>query len=255
MSKTNSKFFNVMVVGDNHKELMDKYSLDLEVDSYVKYEYLKADKYLTNAIKSLEGVLANADKIGIEPNTAEILSLRLKALNKMTPFEYYRGLTEGMYYDENGNALSTENLDGHWKTARIGRNFAVPLKLKDGSESYSARMDDIDWLAMNEPTALYEAAWETVIDGRKPNNDQEERVYESMKDKLTYFSNFKNKEEYVNYSTRYWNYAFVDKNGWVDVDSYGGDEKEWINTFFERFISKLNPNDLVTIYECSVNNG
>ncbi len=244
-----------MVVGDNHKELMDKYSLDLEVESYVKYEYLKADKYLANAIKSLEGVLANADKIGIEPSTAEILSLRLKALSKLTPFEYYRGLTENMYYDENGNALSTENLDGHWKTAHIGRNFAVPLKLKDGSESYSARMDDIDWFAMNEPTALYEAAWEMVVDGREPNTEQEERVYESMKDKLTYFSNFKDKEDYVNYNTRYWNYAFVDKNGWTDVDNYGGDEKEWINTFFERFIKNLNPNDLITIYECSVNNG
>ena len=75
-----------------------------------------------------------------------------------------------------------------------------------------------------------------------------------MKDKTTYFSNFKNKEDYVNYSTRYWNYAFVDKDGWIDVDTYGGDEKEWINTFYERFISKLNPNDLITIYECSVNN-
>ena len=255
MGDSNSKFFNVMVVGDNHKELMDKYSLDLQVESYVKYEYLKADKYLSNAIKALDNILSNADKIGIEPNVKESLSQRIRILKKMTPFEYYRELTDGLYYDENGNALSTENKDGHWKTARIGRNFALPLKLKDGSESYSARMDDIDWFAMNEPTALYEAAWEMVVDGREPTNAEEERVYESMKDKATYFSNFKDKEDYVNYSTRYWNYAFVDKDGWVDVDTYGGDEKEWINTFYERFISKLNPNDLITIYECSVNNG
>ena len=254
MQETNSKFFSVMVVGDNHKELMDNYSLDLQVDSYVKYEYLKADKYLSNAIKALDNILSNADKIGIEPSIKENLSNRIKILKKMTPFEYYRELTDGMYYDENGNALSTENKEGHWKTARMGRNFALPLRLKDGSESYSARMDDIDWFAMNEPTALYEAAWEMVVDGREPTNEQEEKVYESMKDKTTYFSNFKNKEDYVNYSTRYWNYAFVDKDGWVDVDTYGGDEKEWINNFFERFIKDLNPNDLITIYECSVNN-
>lgn len=252
MSETNSKFFNVMVIGDNPKEIMNKYSLDFEVESYVKYEYLKADKYLANAIKTLEGVLSNADKIGIEPSTVEVLSMRLKNLKKLTPFEYYRGLTEGMYYDENGNALTTENPDGHWKTARIGRNFALPLKLKDGSESYSARMEDIDWFGMNEPTALYEAAWEMVVDGREPSNEQEEKVYESMKDKSAYFSKFKDKGEYVNYSTRYWNYAFVDKNGWVDIDTYGGDEKEWINTFFERFISKLDANELVTIYECTI---
>lgn len=248
----NSRFFNVMVVGDNHKELMDKYSIDLQVDSYVKYEYLKADKYLNNAIKALDNILENADKIGIDQSVKDSLSHRVKILRKMTPFEYYRGLTDGLYYDENGNALTNENPEGHWKTARIGRNFALPLKLKDGSESYSARMDDIDWMAMNEPTALYEAAWEMVVDGREPTNEEEERVYQSMKDKTTYFSNFKDKEDYVNYSTSYWNYAFVDENGWKDVDEEG-DEKKWINNFFERFIKNLKPNDLITIYECSVN--
>ena len=158
-----------------------------------------------------------------------------------------------MYYDENGNALSTENPNGHWKTARIGKNFSLPLKLKDGSESYSARCGDIDWDAMNEPTELYEAAWEMVVEGREPTNEQEERVYESMKDKLTYFSNFKSKEDYVTYSTSYWNYAFVNKDGWVDMANE--DERKWINNFYDRFIATIDPNDLVTIYECSVNNG
>ena len=254
-NQTNSKFFSVMVIGDNHKELMEKYSMNLEVEPYVKYEYLKADKYLSNSIKALDNILANFDKIGLDPHMKESLSLRIKTLKQMTPFEYYRELTDGMYYDENGNALSTENLDGKWKTARIGRNFSLPLRLNDGSESYSARMVDIDWFAMNEPTVLYEAAWEMVVEGREPTNSEEEKVYESMKDKLTYFSNFKSKEDYVNYSTRYWNYAVVTKDGWIDVDSSGGDEKEWINNFFERFIRKIDDVELVTIYECSVNNG
>jgi hypothetical protein len=254
-NQSNSKFFSVMVIGNNHKEIMDKYSMNLKVEPYVKYEYLKADKYLSNSIKALDNILANFDKIGLDPHMKESLSLRIKTLKQMTPFEYYRELTDGMYYDENGNALSTENLDGKWKTARIGRNFSLPLRLKDGSESYSARMADIDWFAMNEPTALYEAAWEMVVDGREPTNAEEERVYESMKDKTTYFSNFKSKEDYVNYSTRYWNYAVVTENGWVDVDSKGGDEKEWINNFFDNFIKNIPDEELITIYECSVNNG
>ena len=254
MAETNSKFFSVMVVGENHKEIMEKYSLNREVDSYVKYEYLKADKYLNNSIKALDSILSNADKIGLEPQVKEALTVRIKTLKKMTPFEYYRDLTNGMYYDENGNALSTENLDGHWKTARVGRNFSLPLVLKDGSETYSAKVGDVNWDAMNEPTALYEAAWEMVVDGREPTNDEERKVYESMKDKLAYFSNFKNKEEYVTYSTSYWNFAFVDENQWVDIDSYGGDEKEWIETFVERFVKNLDPSKTVTIYECSINN-
>ena len=253
MAQTNSRFFSVMVVGDNHKELMDKYSLDLEVDSYVRYEYLKADKYQSNSIKALDNLLSHGDEIGLEPQVKESLERRIKTLKGMTPFEYYRELTEGMYYDENGNALSTENPNGHWKTARIGKNFSLPLKLKDGTESYSARDCDIDWDAMNEPTELYEAAWEMVVDGREPTNEQEERVYESMKDKQAYFSNFKNKEDYVTYSTSYWNYAFVNKDGWVDM--VNEDERKWINNFYDRFIATIDPNDLVTIYECSVNNG
>ena len=129
MSNTKSKFFSVMVVGDNHKELMAKYSMDVEVEPYVKYEYLKADKYLNGAIKALDNIIANADTIGIDANVQESLATRIKNLKKMTPFEYYRELTDGMYYDENGNALSTENQEGHWKTARIGRSLGVHLIL------------------------------------------------------------------------------------------------------------------------------
>lgn len=253
MAQTNSKFFSVMVVGDNHKELMDKYSFGLEVEPYVRYEYLKADKYQNNSIKALDNLLNNADKVGLEPQLKEGLERRIKALKKMTPFEYYRELTEGLYYDENGNALTTENPNGHWVTARIGKNFSLPLKLKDGTETYSAKADDIDWWAMNEPTAMYEAAWEMVMEGREPTNAAEERVYESMKDKTAYFSNFKDKEDYVTYSTSYWNYAFVDKNGWVDMSDE--DERKWITNFFERFVKNIDPNDTVTIYECTVNNG
>jgi hypothetical protein len=242
-----------MVVGDNHKELMDKYSFGLEVEPYVRYEYLKADKYQNNSIKALDNLLSNADKVGLDTQLREGLERRIKALKKMTPFEYYRELTDGMYYDEDGNALTTENPDGHWATARIGKNFSLPLKLKDGTETYSAKADDIDWWAMNEPTAMYEAAWEMVVDGREPTNAAEERVYESMKDKTTYFSNFKDKDDYVTYSTSYWNYAFVDKNGWVDMTNE--DEKKWITNFFERFVKNIDPNDTVTIYECTVNNG
>ena len=255
MANTKSKFFSVMVVGDNHKEIMAKYSIDLEVDSYVKYEYLKADKYLNNSIKALDGILSNADKIGLEPSVKENLSARIKVLKKMTPFEYYRELTDGMYYDNEGNALSTENPEGHWNTARIGRNFSLPLKLKDGTESYSALAKDVDWESMRESPKLYEAAWEMVMEGREPSDEEEEKVYEAMKDKTTYFSNFKNKEEYVSYSTSYWNYGYVDENGWIDVDSDKSDEKEWINKFYDRFIKNLDPNSLVTIYECTVNNG
>ena len=74
-----------------------------------------------------------------------------------------------------------------------------------------------------------------------------------MKDKQAYFSNFKDKEDYVTYSTSYWNYAFVTENEWIDMGDE--DERTWIKDFLKRFVSTIDPNETVTIYECTVNNG
>ena len=256
MANTNSRFFSVMAVGENAKKMMDKYSLNLNVEPYIKYKYLDAKKYQTTAIKVLTKLLAEEDKIGINPTVREGLKERLKVLESLTPFEYYRELTEGLYYDEDGNALSSENKEGHWKTCRIGRNFALPLKLKNGTEAYEAKVSDIDWEALHRNNQeVYRSAWEVVMEGREPQTDEERKIYESMKDRTAYFLKFNSKEDYVNYSTSFWYYAYVDEHqGWLDVDNYGGDEMSWVNNFYDRFVTQLNPNDTVTIFECSVNN-
>ena len=255
MAQTNSKFYSLMVVGENPKSIVEKYGSEYKTEPYVKYKYLNAKKYQDTAIKALDTMLANIDKIGLPPTTKEALENRLDTIKKLSPFEYYRELTDGMYYDENGNALSEENPNVKYNTCRIGRNFCIPLKLKDGSESYNALAKDVDWDSMNGANKeVYEAAWELVVDRREPLDEQEKTIYESMKDKEAYFSNFKSKEDYVTYSTAYWNYAYADENGWVDVDDNGNEEK-WINEFYSRFVENLKPNDLVTIFECSINNG
>ena len=255
MAQTNSRFYSLMVVGENPKQLVEKYGSDYKTEPYVKYKYLDAKKYQDAAKKSLKAVLDNADKIGIDPSVKEALEVRLDNLSKITPFEYYRELTNGMYYNEDGDALSEENPNTKFNTCRIGRNFSLPLKLKDGTESYSALAKDVDWNEMNgKGKEIYEAAWELVMERREPKTEDEKTIYQSMKDKETYFQNFKSKEAYVNYSTAYWNYAYADKNGWIDVDDEGNEEK-WINNFFQRFVENIDPNDLVTIFECSINNG
>lgn len=256
MAQTNSRFFSVMAVGEEPQKMMEKYGADYEVEPYVKYKYLDAKKYQQASIKTLEKLLNEADKIGIPPTTQETLKTRLEELKKQSSFEYYRQLTDGMYYDEDGNALSTENPNAHFNTCRVGRNFSMPLLLKNGMEAYSAHVSEVDWESMiHTNTSVYEAAWEMVMEGKTPSNPEEEAIYNAMKDKEAYFSKFKSEEEYVNYSTSYWNYAFVDKNGWIDVDIFEGDETEWVSTFYDRFIKNLDPNELITIFECSINNG
>ena len=255
MANTNSKFFSVMVVGDNPREIMDKYDKSKTVEPYVKYVYLDAKKYKDRAIKAMEKIALDGDKILLPDNIKEGLKERLKTLKKLSDFDYYRELTDGLYYDNNGNALSDENPDGKWVTCRNGGHFSLPLILKDGTESYAARCKDVDWSSMHKVNQdIYKNPWELVMEGREPEDDEERKIYDVMKDRTVYFSNFKTKGEYVNYSTNYWNYAYVDENGWRDIDSENkGDEIKWINNFYETYVKGLKPDDLITIFECSVN--
>ena len=137
---TGSKFHTVMVVGDNPEELMKKYDISLKVAPYIKFKYLDADKMRKNACKVMQELIKNRDKFGFNDLQADYFKEKLKSLNSMSSFEYYSSLTEGMYYDENGNALSEENPNGKWTTYALGRNFSYPLKLKNGEESYQAMM-------------------------------------------------------------------------------------------------------------------
>lgn len=253
MEQKRSRFFSIMVVGDNPEEIIKKYDLSLKVEPYVKYKYLDAGKYKTISIKALEKILSEADKISLPGTTKVALKERLTELKKLSDFEYYRSLTNGLFYDAEGNALSEENPEGKWKTCRPGKHFSLPLVLKDGTETYSAKAGDVDWEKMhNSNQEVYKAAWELIVEGRKPVGEEEETIAKAMEGKTAYFSKFKDKDTYVAYSTSYWNYAYVDKNGWKDVDMLG-DETEWIKSFFDKFVKPLKPDDVVSIYECTVN--
>lgn len=242
-----------MCVGEMPTELMSKYDINFKQPQYVKYRYLDASKYQRSAINVQKKLLEEFDKIGLDASLKITIQDRMKAIEKMSSFEYYKNLTEGMFYNENGDALTDENKEGKWATCRIGKHFALPLRLFDGHESYQATNKDVDWslmhLANQEP---YKAAWKMVMEDKAPETEEEVTIYKSMKDKVAYFSNFKNEEEYVDYSTAYWNYAYVDENqGWVDLRS-APNEMEWITSFYSRFVVPLQENVKITIFECSI---
>jgi hypothetical protein len=241
-----------MVVGGNPKAIMEKYSIDKKVEPYVKYKFLQAEKYKDAAIKVSQKLLDDASLAMINPQMKQALEENVKRLKSLSTFEYYQQLTEGMYYDENGNALSDKNPDGKWKTAHLGRNFSLPLILHDGREVYSAFAKDVAWDKMHKVNAeVYEAAWELVVEGREPKTPEEEKIKNSMGDKQAYFSKFRDKEHYVTYSTAYWNFEYVDDKNWFDIN--GIDETAWIEHFYDRFVTQLKPDDLVSIYECTIN--
>ena len=99
---------------------------------------------------------------------------RISILKKVTPFEYYQAITNGMEYNEDGDALSDVNPQAKWITCKEASNFAIKLKLVDGTEATSAKAEDIDWSLMHKVNQdVYRAAWETVMEGKEPSNDEE----------------------------------------------------------------------------------
>lgn len=241
-----------MVVGDNPDLLMSKYDINLEVPRYKKYKYLDAEKMKKNAIKVLNEIINNPKKFQLNGFHVDYMKTRLKEINDMSTFEYYSSVTNGLYYDENGDAWSTKNPDGKWLTYSIGKNLSIPLILKDGSETHQAFYNDIDWDKMHmNNTSLYDRVWELMVEGSKIENETDQTIYNNMKDKDGYFKSFKNKDEYVAHNCAYWHYAFLSKDGWFDLDD-GHKSIDWVINYFDKFISNLNPTDKITIFECTV---
>ena len=248
-----SKFFTVLVVGDDPESLMAKYDKALKVKPYIKYKYLDAEKLKKNAIKMLSSVVDNADKFAMSNYQLDYLKERLKAINGMSTFEYYRTITDGLYYDDEGNALSEENPEGKWDKYNIGKNFSYPFKLKDGKEEYQAQVGDVDWDSMHmsvDAVRMFEIIWALVVDDDDPSDEEEVNIKKNWITKKNYLSNFSNVDQFVAHNCAYWCYAYLDENGWKDVDDEG-DELKWVSNFFDRFIKPLKDGTKVTIYEFS----
>lgn len=256
MAKTKSNFFTLMVFGDDAKKQIEKYSTEYKVPQYIKYKYLDASKYKDTEVKALNQLL-DVTNLSNEPHIREWITNRLNALAKQSAFEFYKELTDGMYYDENGNALSEENPNGKFDTAKIGKMFSTPFTLKDGNTSYSARCSDIDWVATNTKNhRIYERTWDLVMDKKDAISDIDKKIYDAMKDKTAYLSSFGDKEWYVRYCSSYWCNAVVNDGEWHDCNTdCNGDFGKWIGSFSERFMAYNKKDDLVTIFECSKNNG
>lgn len=254
MTQNNSKFFSILVVGNNHTDIIKKYDKANKSEQYIKFKYLDAEKYQKREITALERMITVFKDKKMDDYVNNWITSKLKHVKEISSFEYYKEITEGLYYDNNGNALTDENQDGKYDTCSIGKHFSVPFTLLDGSEKYSALKKDIDWGKMHQyNTEPYYSAWELCVEGREPDTKEEETIKQNMIDKNGYFGNFKNKEEYVAYSTSYWTWAYVDDNSWQDIDTEcNGNSIKWISEYYNKYIKPLPDDTLLTIYECTV---
>ena len=246
---SSQNYFSLMVVGENPDELIKPYDKSLTVDMHVAYKKEDMHKIRLNDIEVFKKLLEIQD---INEKEKVYFMRRLSIAESSDDLSYFLYITSGMDYDSEGNALTDENPNGKYDYISIARRFATPLKLVDGTESFSAKCEDVDFAQMhhfNEST--YEMVWELLVEGKEPKTQVEQTIYENMKSMENYMKKFSSKEDYVSYNTSLFYYAYLDKDGWKDMDD-AKSPNDWIVNFYDRFIEPMNPKELITLYECRI---
>ena len=243
-----NKHFTAIVVGENPDEIMKKYDLTRKVEPYVVYKLSDVTRYKQNAITAYKYMSENDT---MPEYIRKEYKERINDIQEMSDTDFYLELTEDFDIDPaTGDAICDINKDGHYHVCNLGKNLAMPLINKDGKEVFQARKCDIDWdkihLANQE---VYKAAWEMVMGNRKPVTDEEKIIYENMKNRTAYFEFFGTEDRYVLNSTAFWGLAFVTEDKWEELTD-DIDQVEWIGNFYDKFISNLPDNTLISVFEC-----
>lgn len=248
MTKEDYNFFTALVVGADSDKIMEKYDKNKKVNPYVIYHYKDAGKLRNNSIQLYQKLLSSGNLSKIECDSVKAI---LETIESQSDIEFYLDYTEKYEYDEKtGDAITTENPYGKWTYCKIGKLFSIPFITKHGIETFSCKKGDVDWKKMHLfDSSVFESAWDMVMGDRKPENEQDKKIYENMKNRTAYFEKFGTKENYIASNTSFWCYAYVDKNGWFELED-NMDQFKWVTGFYDRFISPLTDNETITIYEC-----
>lgn len=252
------QYRTILVIGDNPDDIIKKYSEDTKVDEHLFLKRKDALKHKENRIALLENSL-NMDFLTEQQK--EMTREYIEILKEMTELEYFLDVTQGCTYsDNNGDAYTNKNPNAYYKYERSPQSvfektgeesgFCNPFKLKDDYISYSALKSEIDW-SLNHlyNQQVYKSAWELVVEDREPINENENIIKKNMKNRTKYFENFSSKEDYVLHSTAFWTYGIATESYYKEVGMDGIDDKEWVKTFYDKFIKDIPENTLLTIYE------
>lgn len=250
-------FRTLLVIGENHLEIAQKYSLDTKVDPYIRYRFDDAKQLHVKYLKVLEDLIKKTQ------NNNKKLADKYKEMydeyREMDDFEYYQQLTYGCKYDDNGDAWSDENPNAHYQyekcyDKRIKQDqsnessFSNPLILKSGKKAYSALMGEIDWSKNHMyNTEIYKSAWDICVNGREPVTKEEKLIKQNFGRRNDYFANFKNADEYIKHNCSFWCYGVATNDDYTCADT--SDPIKWTGDFFDRFVKGLSDNERLSIYE------
>lgn len=249
MTNDDYQHFVCIVASDNPEAIIKEYDKNLKKDPYVKYFYKDAKKLHQNYITVYENILKTSTDDTFDK---EELQFIIDDLKSMTDDEFFEDLTIELDIDEKtGDAYTTENANGKFSSYRIGKLFSIPFLTKDGREVFQCKKSDIDWDKIHlSGGEIYKRAWEMVMEKSEPENDYEQKIFENMQDKTTYFQKFESKENYIVSNTAFWGYAFLsEERGWMDASDVES-QFVWMSNFYDLFIKHLSDDTLLTIYEC-----
>lgn len=259
----NITFRTILVIGNDHQSIVKKYSADTKVKPYVKMNIKDAEKERKSHVAFLKKLLTDK-RIKLSYDQYDEYKVDYLLYNSIDDFEYFKTMTSGCEYNEyNGDALTTDNPEAHYRYERCQQHrllatgeegdFSNPFPLLDGTKSYSAHVNDIDWALIHKNQTSIELngrVWDLVVCDSEPQNERERELKRQMGERVAYFlNNFRNKEEYLNHSTSLWYWGVATDEKYVEVD-YTISDMDWILTFYDRFIAPLKAsNPLLTIYE------
>ena len=261
-----NNFATLLVIGNDHQLIAQKYSKDRAVEPYIAYMFDDMEKIHSDDIKLLESMINElkplVEKNGSNDYYSELVN-DYNACKSMTDFEYYQEMTRGCWYDDNGNAWSTENPNAHYQyekcyDRRIKMNqedeapFAIPFILKDGTKAYSAKKSDIDWKSMHMANIdTYRRAWKLCVDDETPENVEEDLIKKSFSNRNEYFSNFKNEDEYVLHNCAFWAYGVATMDKYECIEDLS-DRMKWVESFYDTYIKPSDDDTIFTIYEIKI---
>lgn len=243
--------FVCIVAGENPDEMLSHYDNAKNKSRNVVYKYEDRDK-IKDAYLAYRTALLDQD---ISAEQKSLIQDDIEEVKDMSPEDFYYDYTSDYTLDEDsGDAIEYRNPAGKWDSARLGRTFANPFILKDGQESYSAKICDIDWSKMHgNGKEMYSRTWDMIVDGKTPETEIEKTIYENMKNRIGYFRKFGDKDTYVASNTSFWGFAFLsDITGWKELDE-DVDQFVWMTNFYDVFIRTLPDDTLLSIYECTRN--
>ena len=192
-------------------------------------------------------------------------------------------------HDEEGNELSTYNPNSKWDWYSIGGRWNnIIIVDKDNNDVCTegelgiynqgvettveghpelkkvngARIKDIKFDMMGGDYDKAIRFWEIVVDGSKPQNEDEKNAKEwNCWNPKYYIDQYGNKEEYARLQSQFYTYALLDEKGWVEQEKMGwwgidnateSSRKEYVEKFKEYIEAPENQEKYLFIVDCHI---